>query len=274
MRRPDLVHVVPGRAAAVGLALALILLTGLAPIRPAAPVAAGTAETMEAKLLTLINADRGRLGLVPLRLHAGLLKLAGDRAATLASTGVLSHAAAGCLSCQLTSRSIQWYGHGEAIGGTGYAWGDPAVTSLFSAWKGSPSHWALFMSPTYNYVGIGVAYRTANANTYASIVLTESVDQTRPWAQLLTKTATGTTARWTWRGADTSLQTHMSGLRNFDVQYRRDSLSWSTIRPGTTATSLTLTGRARGHWYGVRIRSRDNRGYVSNWTAEFRVWIP
>jgi uncharacterized protein YkwD len=258
----------------MALALGLVLASGLAPIGPAAPVAAGTAETMEARLLSLVNADRAKLGLVALRFRPALVDLAGDRAATLASKGVLSHDAAGCLSCQLTSRKIQWYGYGEALGATGWPWGDQAVTSLFNAWKGSPGHWSLLMSKTYNYLGIGVAYRSANQNTYAAIVLTESVDQSWPWAKMGTKTATGTTASWTWSGADTRLQTHTSGLKNFDVQYRVDNGTWATIRSGFTGGSLSLSGRAHGHWYGLRVRSRDNRGYVSGWTSELRVWIP
>ena len=258
----------------VAVGLGLVLTTGLSPLRPASPVAAGTAETMEARFVTLINADRVKLGLVPLRVHPALVTLAGDRAASYASTGVLSHSTAGCLSCQLTSRKIQWYGYGEVIGGTGWPWGDQAVTSLYNAWKGSSSHWSLLMSKKYNYLGAGVAYRTANKNTYASIVLTESIDQTSPWAQMVSKAVSGTTVSWTWRGADTALQSHTAGLRNFDVQYRVDGGTWTTILPGTTNRSLTLTGRRHGHWYGVRVRARDNRWYTSPWTAEMLVWVP
>src|SRR5262245_27334329 len=72
------------RAATLGVLAALALLTGLAPLRPAAPVSAATSDTMEAKILTLVNNDRVARGLVPLRLHAGLVDLAGDRAAAMA----------------------------------------------------------------------------------------------------------------------------------------------------------------------------------------------
>ena len=53
-----------------------------------------------------------------------------------------------------------------------------------------------------------------------------------------------------------------------------DSAAFTTIWSGTTATSLSLASRPHGHWYGVRVLSRDYRGYVSLWTAELRVWIP
>jgi len=79
---------------------------------------------------------------------------------------------------------------------------------------------------------------------------------------------------FTWTGADRLLQTHTAGLKNFDVQLKRDSGSWRTIRTGITATSLTLWNRAGGHWYRLRVRARDERGNVSGWTKQIRVWVP
>jgi uncharacterized protein YkwD len=263
-----------GRAYLVAALLAIVVTTGLLPIRPASPVAAGTAETMEAKLLAWVNNARKDSGLVPLRLHAGLAGLAGDRAATLASKDLLSHSAAGCLSCQLGSRNIQWYGFGEAIGWTTYPWGDQAAASLFSAWRNSPGHWALLMSAKYNYVGIGVAYRSSGRKTYGSIVLTESIDQTRPWAKMLSGYVNGDDVTWTWTGDDTPLQTHTAGFKDFDLQLRIDNGGWAPMANATKGKILTLRDRAHGHWYGLRVIARDKRGLVSFWTPEVRVWVP
>lgn len=274
MPRPPLAARLPLRSTLIALVLGLFLTTGLSPIGPATPAAAGTAESMEAQFLSLINADRAKLGLVPLRLHSSLVTLSGDRAAALASSGVLSHSTAGCLSCQLTSRKIQYYSYGEVIGGTGWPWGSQAVTSLYNAWKGSSSHWSLLMSKTYNYAGVGVAYRTANKNTYASIVFSESIDQTRPWSKMLSGSVKGDDVTWTWTGADTALQTHTAGLKNFDLQLRIDDGGWAPMAYATTGQILTLRDRAHGHWYGLRVISRDKRGYVSFWTPELRVWVP
>jgi len=274
MTRPPLAARPPLRSTLIALVLGLFLTTGLSPIRPATPVAAGTAETMEAKLLAWINNARVDRGLVPLRLHAALADLAGDRAATMAAKDSLSHSAAGCITCQFSSRGIQWYGYGEAIGATGWPWGDQAAASLFSAWRSSSTHWELLMSSYYNYVGIGVAYRSATKTTFGSIVLTESVDQTRPWAKMLSGSVKGDDVTWTWTGADTLLQTHTAGLKNFDLQIRIDSGGWAPMANGTTGQILTLRDRAHGHWYGLRVISRDKRGYVSFWTPEVRVWVP
>ncbi len=256
------------------LAAIVIACLGLAvgPLAHPAVAAASTAGTMESTILSLVNAERANRGLVPLRLHAGLVDLAGDRAAYMASIGSLQHIS--CLSCTLNGRGIQWYGASEVIASTTYPWGGEAANSIFRAWKGSSIHWNLLMSSTSNYMGLGVAYRSASGRTYASAVMTESKDQTRPWARMSGGSRSDTTAAWSWTGADTPLQTHTVGLRNFDVQYRVDSGTWTTIRSGTTAKSLSLASRASGHWYGLRIRARDNLGYVSAYTAELRVWVP
>jgi uncharacterized protein YkwD len=255
------------------LTLALVLVTGLLAVSPA-PAAAGTAETMEASILAWMNRDRAALGLRPLYRDARLADLAGDRAAVLAGKNVLSHTAAGDLSAQLSSRKIQWYRYGENLGWTSWPWGTQAATSLYGMWKKSSPHWSQMMSSRYNYVGIGVAYRSASKKTFASIVFTESIDQTPPAARMLTASRSGTTVTWTWQGWDRRLQTHTSGLRDFDVQYRTGWGSWVNVRLDTTATSLTLRDRPRGTSVALRVRSRDWRGYHSTWAPELRVSIP
>jgi uncharacterized protein YkwD len=261
------------RSLVVAAVLALFLASGFTPLRPAAPALAGTAETMEATILSLVNAQRTARGLVPLRYHAKLTTLAGDRVAVLASKGVLSHTAPGCLKCQIGERGIQWYSFGEVLAATSQDWGDAAAKSLVDAWKGSPGHWAILMSNKFNYLGVGVAYRSATGMTYGAIITTESKDQTSPWAQMTSKSVSGTTVTWKWTGADTTLQTHTAGLKSFDVQYRVDGGTWQTIATGTGYRSWSLSGRARGHWYGLRVRARDNCWYTSPWTAEMVVWV-
>jgi uncharacterized protein YkwD len=247
-------------------------LTGVGPVAHPPPVVAGVAESIEADLLRWVNAARASRGLVPLRLHTGLVGLAGDRAASMAASGSLKHPS--CLSCMLTSRGIQWYSVGEVIAATTYPWGDQAAQSIFNRWKGSSLHWGLLMSAKFNYVGFGVAYRSSNKSTWAAAVLSESKDRTKPWAKISGSSRSGSTVTWQWRGADMKLQTHTSGLDGFDVQYRVGSGTWSTIRSDTTATSLSLSGRAGGRYYGLRIRARDHRGNVSAYSAEVRIWVP
>jgi uncharacterized protein YkwD len=140
------------------------------PLTNPAPVHAGTAGTMEANLLKWVNAERTKRGIPALRLRSGLVDLAGDRAAKLASTGDLVHAS--CLSCKLRNRGISFNRCSEVIAYTTYPWGDQAAQSIFNGWKGSSMHWGILMSRNYSAVGFGVAYRSSNRSTWAAGVLT------------------------------------------------------------------------------------------------------
>ncbi len=240
----------------------------------AAPVSAGTAYNMEQQILALMNQDRVARGLTPYRKWSALARLAGDRASRLASKNTLSHTAAGGnVGTALSSRGIQWYAYGEAIGMTGYPWGSQAAAHLYSMWKGSSGHAKLMYSSTYNYVGIGVAYRSSNRTTWASIVFVDSKDHTGAAARKGSIGATGTTITFSWTGYDPKLQTRTAGLRSFDLQYRVNGGSWRTIRDNTTATSITLTNRVRGRWYGFRVQAADRRGNLGSWTSESKVYV-
>lgn len=252
--------------------LAAGFVTALGPMAHPGAAAASTADTMESRILGSINAERAKHGLVALRVHSGLADLAGDRAAYMASIGALQHIS--CLSCTLKSRGIQWYGVAEVIAANNWPWGSQAADTLFNSWMASSTHRAILLNTKYNYIGIGVAYRSSNHSTYASAVLTESKDRTKPWGKMSSVSRSGTTVSFSWTGADITLQTHTAGLKNFDVQYRVGSGSWTTIRSGTTARSLSLSSRAHGHYYSLRVRARDNLGYVSSYSAELRIWVP
>jgi hypothetical protein len=249
--------------------LAAVALTGAGPVANPAPVAAATASGVETSILGWVNAARADRGLRPLRLHSGLVDLAGDRAATMASTGVFKHPS--CVTCMFVNRGIQYYSGTEVIAWSGYELSQNPANSLYSAWRNSSLHWGILMSSKYNYIGLGVA--EGGSSTYAAGLLTESRDRTTPWAKMVGGAKSGTSVTWTWRGGDRKLQTHTAGLKNFVVEYKVDSGSWSTIRSGTTAKSLTLSDRARGHCYSLRVRARDNRDYLSAYTSAVRVCV-
>jgi len=258
----------------LALAFAAVLGSGLTPL--AGPRIAQASQvigrTAEDSLLALINNARVAHHLVPLRLDSRLRDLAEYRAGVMASTGIMSHTVAGNLWSELTARGIQWYSAGETIAWDSYSYPTQAIDIIFQLWHDA-THWPLLMSATFNYTGVGIVHTSAG-KTWVSMVFTESVDHSRPVASNVSHWRSGTTVYWSWTGHDTPLQTHTSGLRNFDVEYRVGTGTWSIIRSGTTTRSLTLYNRIGGRYYGVRVRSRDNRGYVSTWTAEVRIWVP
>jgi uncharacterized protein YkwD len=153
--------------------LALAVASGLVPLRAAAPVAAGTAETMEASILGWINDARAQRGIPTLRVDARLADLAGDRAATLASKDQLSHDAAGCLSCQLETRGVAWNLYGEVLASNSWPWGSESARVVYESWRDSASHWDILMNPQFDSIGVGVG-RAANGTTYASAVLIDA----------------------------------------------------------------------------------------------------
>ena len=230
---------------------------------------ASTATAPELQILSMVNQARAEQGLVPLRSDPRLWALADERAAVMASAEELSHSAAGSIADGLSRQGVQWYLHGEVIA---YTSGSPAE-SLFRLWASSPPHWALLTHRSFNYLGIGLAYSSSGL-AYGSIILTESKDRTGPRARMVKATISGDDVRWIWSGSDTALQTHTAGVRNFCVQQRTDGGSWVTVSNGTTSTAHAASNRARGHWYGLRVRARDRAGNVGPWSPELRVRVP
>ncbi len=233
---------------------------------------AATATAPERQIMTEVNAARADRGLAPLRSDWRLWVLADQRASAMASSDVLSHGVAGSLPTGLDRNGIQWYGHGEVIAFSTTS-GSAAASHLFDLWASSPSHWALLVSRSFNYLGIGMS-TSGSGRTYGAIVLTESKDRTGARATMVSGTVAGSDVRWTWRGADPRMQTHTAGLRDFSVQQRTDDGDWVTVNEATTSTGRTSRSRARGHWYGLRVRARDRAGNVGPWSPELRVWVP
>jgi hypothetical protein len=250
--------------------VALLLLFAVAP----APTGAATTNDYEHQLLGLINQARVANGLLPLAGSASLWSLAGTRADRMASRNVLSHTVAGDLRSQIGSKRIPYYGFGEDIGFTPAARGSAAVADLFRMWKASPQHWQLMMSSNYNYVGIGLSYRSGDRRTFGSIVFTESRDLTGSRARIMSAQHIGPSVVWTWQGWDPRLQSHTAGLNDFDVQRRNDNGPWFTALRSTSLTSYVKVRAARGHTYSLRVRARDNMGNVGPWTSEIRISVP
>jgi uncharacterized protein YkwD len=255
------------------LILALVAFGGVA----AAPTARGAASdesSMSATILSLMNADRSHLGLRGLRVDTRIAGLATSRAQWMAANGDMNHDSyGGAVWDALASQGIPTYTSGEAIGATTAAIGTPAADYLYALWRGSPDHYELMMSDTFNYIGVGVAYRSASGEMYASIVFAEAPDISRPVASATGARASGSTVTFTWSGRDGYLQTHTAGLRDFDVEYRVDAGAWTLIRSHTTTTQLVLSGRPAGHIYAVRVRDRDRRNNLSAWSSVLSVRV-
>ncbi len=255
--------------------LAVLAATFALPLRPAPAAAATTASSVATAILDLANRDRTERGLRPLRLDDRLATIAQDRAGNLAASTSFSHeAAGGSLTPPLSEASVQWFGWGEIIARWPGGLRSTTAASIYAAWKKSPTHWAALMSRTFNYVGFGIVPRLEDGQVFASGVFTESRDHTPPRATVVNASRSGTTIAFTWSGRDPALQTHWSKLRDFDVWVRRDGGDWRRVRDNTTATSLKLADRARGHRYEIIVRARDRAGNVGRPSAPVGIWVP
>jgi hypothetical protein len=237
-------------------------------------VRASAATDAESLIVDLINQDRAAEGLRPLRRHSDLAAVAGTRASRMAANNVLNHTIGGDLGAQLDAYDVVWYSYGEAIGYSSRAWADAAARQLYDTWMASAPHRALLMSSKFNYIGVGLALRTSNDRTFGTVVLTESRDENGARSWFLGVDVQGDDIHWSWAGADLPLQTHTAGLRDYDVQYRVGSGSWTTMRNDSKATTATLWNRSSGVTYGLRVRATDQRGNAGAWTAESRVTLP
>jgi len=250
--------------------LAILALTISVPTASAAT----STTTLEKSLLGMINKARTDHGLRPLRGGSRLATISGYRAGRMAATNVLSHTIAGNIGSQLRAKGFPWYGYGEDIGYTRAGRGTTAIKDLFRMWKASPGHWKLILSPDYNYIGVGIAYRASSGKTFGSLIFTESPDLTGASSALDRVSGGAGGATWSWHGWDPALQTHTSGLKNFDVQTRVDTGAWRTVATKTAATGRTWAGLISGHTYGLRVRARDRAGNVGRWTPELRLRVP
>jgi len=256
-------------------ALGATLIAAIAVTAFAAPASAATsASTAEAYIIGWVNTARAERGLKPLRGDKTLAYIAGVRASRMASSNTMSHTVGGNLQSQINYFDVQWYRYGETIGWSTASWTVDAARAIFSGWMGSAPHRALLMSDRFNYIGLGLAYRSSNRKTFGSAVMTESLDHTGSIARVTRAGRSGDDVSWTWAGYDPRLQTHTAGLRDFDVQYRVGSGDWRTIRDNTTSSGLTLRDRPHGRYYGIRVRATDRRGNVGPWTPQSRIWVP
>ncbi|MGN6333977.1 MAG: CAP domain-containing protein [Motilibacteraceae bacterium] len=160
-----------GLTLALASALVVTALTGASPVRTAGPstalraapvavrVSTDTAATRayEARILTLVNAQRARHHLRPLVLSTCPDRFATRWSAHLAVAGGLSHQ-----SLWTILRSCPARAAGENVG-----WTTASADAMVRMWMSSPGHRANILSAKYHRLGLGVA-RTSTGRWYAT----------------------------------------------------------------------------------------------------------
>ena len=256
------------------LALAFILVVGVAPVATAADTTdtSGSAiSAAERSVLTLTNRRRAAAGLTSLRWDSRLANLARDRAAYMAATGEFSHTQANGTDVfdMIVRADIKWYGAGEIIAWNSAAALDYSAAFAVQGWMGSPTHKAIVMSKGYNYVGFGLAISSSGKRYWAGVYL-KGPDRTGAWAKMVSVVKTNLDSKYLrislrWSGADTRLQVLTSGFRYFQVQRLRNGGYWHDY--GTTTGTRMARKWIRHSTYEFRVRSRDRAGNWGAWTV-------
>jgi uncharacterized protein YkwD len=130
-----------------------------------AAAAAVPAPAVDSAVRCLVNLQRSRHGLSPLRLSDRLRLAASAHSADMVARSFFDHVSPGGLTVLDRVRRAGYRGRtlGEDIGWGTYDLGTPAA--IVEAWMDSPPHRAVILSRKFREIGVGVAVGTPSART-------------------------------------------------------------------------------------------------------------
>ncbi|MEV7235337.1 CAP domain-containing protein [Streptomyces sp. NPDC051020] len=136
--------------------------TASAPTSPAASASASAAPAPTttpasadtARVLALVNSERGKVGCSPLTVNAKLTKAAQEHSKDMADHRNMSHTGSDGSSPadRITRAGYTWSAYGENV-----AYGYSTPESVMNAWMTSPGHKRNILDCTYKEIGIGLA---------------------------------------------------------------------------------------------------------------------
>ncbi len=128
--------------------------SSLAPHVVAAGAPLTSAVETAASVLDLTNAERGRVGLSPLRPNPRLVQAAQLHADHMVAVGRLDHVLSGSRYAEPTDRlaaaGYTWQAYAENI-----AMGQPSAASVVATWMRSSHHRSNILNGTYTELGVG-----------------------------------------------------------------------------------------------------------------------
>jgi uncharacterized protein YkwD len=137
------------------------------PAAPAAQPGAGTT------VVCLINRERGKRSLAPLRDSGPLRAAAGRYARQMVAGGFFSHVSPSGSTLRARMSGVGYAGTGVFTLGENIATGSGALgapSAIVAAWMGSPGHRRNILARDFRDIGIGVAAGMAGAGDGATYV--------------------------------------------------------------------------------------------------------
>jgi len=259
--------------------LAIAALLGFAIAAPGAavaetlPVDQAVLSAAETAMVAALNLDRTSHGLIPVRVDTRLMAIARARSNDMVANNYFSHVQPDGRNVFdiLTAQHITWYNAGEIIAWNAFPM-DSTVAAANYQWTNSPDHYAIIMSTSYSYVGVGLAVDPATGKKVWTAVYLRGPDRTAAhttvYAPRVVAGPTSNTryAKLAWSGYDVRLQVLTSGLRSWSVQRRVDGGTWTNVLVGTTLRSTTVKMYV-GHRYVFRFIARDRAGNHGAWVS-------
>ncbi|MFE2520743.1 CAP domain-containing protein [Streptomyces mirabilis] len=123
----------------------------------ASPSTAGTtapASAAVARVVALVNSERGKVGCSPLTLNAKLSKAAQDHSADMASHQNMSHTGSDGSDPgqRITTAGYTWSAYGENV-----AFGYSTPEQVMAGWMSSPGHKRNILDCGFKEIGVGLA---------------------------------------------------------------------------------------------------------------------
>ncbi|MET7779919.1 MULTISPECIES: CAP domain-containing protein [Streptomyces] len=132
------------------------------PEAPAAPEATASASPSTtapasaavARVVALVNSERGKVGCSPLTLNAKLSKAAQDHSADMASHQNMSHTGSDGSDPgqRITTAGYTWSAYGENV-----AFGYSTPEAVMAGWMSSPGHKRNILDCDFKEIGVGLA---------------------------------------------------------------------------------------------------------------------
>jgi uncharacterized protein YkwD len=256
---------------------ALALLFGAVGARPGPVAAAMTVAQAEQAMVSALNADRARGGLVAVRIDSRLMSIARARSTDMATKHYFGHTQPDGRTVFniLTEQHITWYNAGEIIAWNTWPELSDSVNVANSGWMNSSVHRAIIMSASFNYVGVGLAIDGSGKKLWTAVFM-KGPDRTGGWVTINPQTTAVTTTsiqtastsiysrKVTWSGGDVRLSVLTAGFRNYQIQRNWDGGAYNWITQWTTLTYRSMSFYT-GHTYSVRIRACDKVGNCGAW---------
>lgn len=111
-------------------------------------------KTTENRVIALVNAERAKAGLQPLKANWELSRIARYKSQDMIDKGYFSHTSPtyGSPFTMIQSFGIKFSAAGENI-----AMGQQTPEQVMAAWMNSPGHRSNILSPAYSEIGVGLA---------------------------------------------------------------------------------------------------------------------